>query len=238
MNQFDFKTQLGMSFGTAVDVQQVLAELPGALGVEKAARSDDKNGTDYWIRHVRGTPISVDTKVRSKDPLQAYGKDDLALETWSAVDQKIGWTLDETKRTDYILWWFTPTGRWVLVPFLQLCAAFKKRRDVWAEHRYRVERQWTMSNGRRAGWQSECVFVPRREIWAAIYKDFSGAPSTDPLHEFRAAAPINSNLLNGLPRTSQTCDVCGNSNMIILTTEDSVGVRQMCPRCWKEQRAA
>lgn len=176
MNSFGFKTQLAMSTGTAIgnDVEKLLLEkIPGSVRVVKADTKDDRTGTDYWIEHVRGAPISVDTKVRNDDPVQKYGEDDLALETLSVVEQqKIGWTLDETKRTDYILWWFIPTRRWVLVPFLQLQAAFRKRLAEW-RGMYRSARQRTTEPG-RIGWHSECLFVPREAVWAAIYEDFGG----------------------------------------------------------------
>jgi hypothetical protein len=41
--------------------------------------------------------------------------------------------------------------------------------EVWATFR-KVRRQYTKDRG----YHSECVFVPRREIWSEIYRRFSG----------------------------------------------------------------
>lgn len=176
MNEFDFQSQLVMSTGVAAreDITQILLEhIPGAIAMIKANTRDDKSGTDYWIEHKRGTPISVDTKIRNEDPVETRGKDDLALETWSVVNEKIGWTLDEKKRTDFILWWF-PTRRWVLVPFPQLQAVFRQFQSMWTR-KYFTCRQRTIANGNR-GWQSECVFVPREVVLDAIKLRYGGAP--------------------------------------------------------------
>lgn len=186
--EFDFKAQLGMSQGSAIgaDIEAILLDLvPGSTKIVKASNADDRSGTDYWCEHVRGTPVSVDTKIRKRD----HGKDDLALETWSVVGKKIGWTLDEAKRTDYILWWWEDTRRFAFVPFLLLCHAFKKFKPEW-EIRYRLATQPTVGTGGRRGWLSECMFVPRREVWAAMFKEAAG--SRDPLYEYRTAveAPL------------------------------------------------
>lgn len=177
MNEFGFREQLAMSHGeeSSGDVCDVLTtKIPGAIKVSKANERDDRSGTDYWIEHVRGAPISVDCKVRTTDPIQKYRKDDLFLETWSVVEAKRpGWTLDESKRTDYILWWFTPTKRWVLIPFHQLCYSFRKRVGEWTA-RFPVKTQRTNDRGRV--WHSEAVVVPRQEIFDAINEDFSGNP--------------------------------------------------------------
>ena len=169
---YSFQDQLGLSHGIAGDrtVEAILlAHIPNAVSVEVSAVSDDKQGTDYWVYRNNAKPLSVDLKARNDDPMVSFGKDDLALETWSVKGRKIGWTLDASRGTDYILWLFRPTKRWALVPFPMLCAVFTEHRDEWVA-RYSSPTQ--SSNNR--SWESECVFVPRREIWAAIYRHFGG----------------------------------------------------------------
>jgi hypothetical protein len=70
------------------------------------------------------------------------------------------------------LWLWKDTGRWCMIPFPMLCTVFRENVDNWKQ-RYKVARQYTP----RAcgGYHSECVFVDRCEVWAAIYKRFSGA---------------------------------------------------------------
>ena len=119
--------------------------------------------------------LSVDTKVRKSDWAATHpDEDDLALESWSVVESRvIGWTRNEKKRTDYVLWFWKDTGRWCLLPFRFLCKVFQDNWEVWRDE-HRTEKQFTPARNGRAAYHSECVFVPRKEIWAEMYKHFSG----------------------------------------------------------------
>lgn len=55
------------------------------------------------------------------------------------------------------------------MPFPMLCSVMRDCWEVWATFR-KVRRQYTKDRG----YHSECVFVPRREIWSEIYRRFSG----------------------------------------------------------------
>lgn len=174
MSEYRFDERLKMSCGHAQssDVAAILmAEIPGALAVTKANGDNDRNGTDWWIEHCSGRHLSVDAKVREED-YAPRGKDDLAIETWSNVERGvIGWTRNETKRTDYVLWLWIDTKRWCLVPFAMLCRVTKELWSVWLSQ-HQTARQYTPTT--HGGYHSECVFVPRRTVWAEIYKRFSG----------------------------------------------------------------
>lgn len=160
----------GITQGASVEAV-ILANLPGACQVAKAHRSNDRNGTDWWVETQGGIWLSVDAKVREED-WAPKGKDDLALETWSVVEKNVvGWTRDRRKRTDYILWLWTDTGRWCLVPFPMLCKVFEDNWEHWRTS-FKTAKQHTPRFG--GGYHSECVFVPRRELWASIYKTFGG----------------------------------------------------------------
>jgi hypothetical protein len=160
-------------FADINEITQVLLEnFPNAINVEKARIAADLAGTDYWVHRLNLRPLSVDMKARAFDPIQEYGEDDLALETWSVIEEeKVGWTRDPNKQTDYVLWYFGGSHRWVLVPFPLLCAVFSQKWNEWAL-RYRTARQCSGS------WHSECVFVPRKEVWDAIYQRFGGQVTT------------------------------------------------------------
>jgi hypothetical protein len=127
--------------------------IPGCYEIQKATEDSDRAGTDYWALRRNLPPLSVDVKVRGTDWAER-GEDDLALETWSVIGKKPGWTRDENKRTDYVLWYWADTSRFVLVSFPALCRVFRK---YWQEWRatYKVALQDS------GAWQSECVFVPR-----------------------------------------------------------------------------
>lgn len=119
----------------------------------RADEQADKSGTDYWALRRNLPPLSVDVKVRDED-FAPRGHDDLALETWSVIGQKPGWTRDQNKRTDFVLWFWRDTHRFFLVSFPPLCRVFDKYWREWAK-KYKVANQ---SSG---DWESQCVFVPR-----------------------------------------------------------------------------
>ena len=173
IKDYQFQEELRWSFGTApAAIESILLEnIPGAVSVGKSSGGEDRQGIDYWVYRRYTHPISVDLKQRRDDPLTfATPKDDLALETWSVKERNIGgWTLDEKKRTDYILWHFAPTGRWVLIPFPMLCAVFQQNQAEWAQQ-YQTATQST-DNGR---YHSECIFVPRNTVWRALYERYGG----------------------------------------------------------------
>jgi hypothetical protein len=180
----DFGDRMRFSDGVAAktDVRLILLEnIPACVEVVRAGEADDKNGTDYWAKRILPLrSLSVDLKCRSGDPMVDWRdmklgnpRDDLALETWSVLPEngrpgKLGWTRDHTKATDYILWLFPTTGRWVLIPFHMLCSIFAVRWEEWRE-RFAPPKQ-QQSNG----WKSECVYVPRRELWVELYRRFGG----------------------------------------------------------------
>ena len=155
---YDFGERLLWSQGYLHDgIAKILkARIPGCYDVQKADELSDRNGTDYWALRHGLTSLSVDVKVREKDFAQ-YGQDDLALETWSVVESRPGWTRDQEKQTDYILWFWQDTGRFCIVSFPALCCTFQRYWRDWATE-YKTARQ---SSGT---WLSECVFVPRQVV--------------------------------------------------------------------------
>ena len=174
LKHYDFDERRRWSEGFCLEGVEpiLLARIPGAATVRKAEKQDDRNGTDYWVDRDGGLPaLSVDLKARDVDFLKTKGHDDLALETWSVCDTKVGWTRDTSKRTDYVLWYWRDTGRFALVPFPPLCQAFSAHWREWRET-YFYDRQTS------GGWQSECVFVPRTVVFGALL-DWMTAPLSE-----------------------------------------------------------
>ncbi len=173
IKDYSFQNKLIIATGIAAntEVGDILREnLPDVESIEKAQFQDDKMGVDYWVYRKALPPLGIDCKIRDIDPIQSENKDDLALETWSIVGRKIGWTADPQKRCDFILWFFRPTKRWVLLPFPMLQVVFIANKDRWYKE-YKHSRQST----NKGQWQSECIFVSRIAIWRAIYERFGGA---------------------------------------------------------------
>lgn len=167
---FDFHQNLVISTGTSANLvigEILLSTIPGSTRIIQANQQNDRNGIDWWVE-MPGYWLGVDCKVRDIDPIKLYDKDDLALETWSVIEKKvIGWTLDDTKKTDYVFWIWKDTGRWCLAPFMLLRKAFQVHRNDWVV-RFRVAKQRTKGNG-RSEYHSECVFVPRKAVWRAMF---------------------------------------------------------------------
>jgi hypothetical protein len=187
--EYGFDEQLAMSEGVAATcnvVDVLLANIPGSLGVCKAHETNDRTGTDWWIEMNTGRHLSVDAKVRSQDwSAKTNGaQDDLALEVWSVKGRKcadgsrdntrvVGWTRDDKKRTDYVLWLWTDTRRFCLIPFPMLCAVFTDKCDQWYKKNKHSEQFTPPRHHGQHGYWSECVFVPRRDVWAEIYLRYS-----------------------------------------------------------------
>jgi hypothetical protein len=174
--EYDFGEQMAMSEGVAAvaDVRSILLDqIPGAVSVQRAATANDKQGIDWWVELNTARHLAVDAKVRKDDWAATHpNEDDLALESWSVVEKQVpGWTRDATKKCDYVLWLWQDTGRFCLVPFPMLCKVFSSRWGLWRTE-YKTRQQFTPRSG--GGYHSECVFVPRREVWAQIYRQYGG----------------------------------------------------------------
>jgi hypothetical protein len=170
---YEFDERLRLSGESAVDAAVttiIRTSLPGVTHVERAGEFSDRNGTDYWARREYQPGLSVDLKLRTED-WSLRGRDDVALETWSVVGQKTGWSRDETKQTDWVLWYWQDTRRYLLFPFPALCSVFTRNAADWLA-RYKHAPQ---SSG---SWESECVFVPRRELMVAYSGWMNGRLST------------------------------------------------------------
>jgi len=151
----------------------LMHRIPTVKGIEIADTSDDKNGTDYWAVREWLEDLSIDVKFRNDDPLEKYRSDDLAIETWSVCKRnpdnwddiyqyvKPGWCRDETKRTDYAMWFFKPTRRFFLTPFPALCHIVSMYWEEWRK-KYRIWIQDTTAKTTgRYLWSSEHIYVPR-----------------------------------------------------------------------------
>lgn len=174
---FFFQDQLKWSEGAISEKEDIpaylLRKIPLAVKVERANRSDDRKGIDYWVTLQSGRIVGVDVKVRAED-WAPKGHDDVALETWSVYEkQVIGWTRDPSKQTDYILFLWKDTGRCMLLSFPELCSIFIEQWEAWRKkYKPYVQKSENFSQ-----WHSECVFVPRVQIWKKLYAAFGGVPS-------------------------------------------------------------
>jgi len=183
---YDFEEQLAFSKGKrqktdTATIQQMIA---GCVSVEIAPTEMDRAGIDYIAILRGGAQIFIDAKARDAGCSQ-YWKDgpELALEDWSVIPEngrrgKVGWTLDEGKQTNLVLFTFDlqDTEQCFLLSFQLLRVAFRHNYRQWREQ-YKNDTQ--CSNG----WRSHCIFVPASAVFDAIQLASTGvigAPTSNP----------------------------------------------------------
>jgi hypothetical protein len=172
-NVYSFNQKLVASKGIveSCDVHEILLlRLPGCVDANQTDSDVDRTGVDWLATLSSGRTVGVDVKIREKDCMK-FGNDDVALETWSVVGLQVGWTRDESKVCEWVLWVWKDTGRFFLVPFLPLCSVFSKNWHEWRDT-YKPRTQKTTRKHR--SWQSECVFVPRKVVVDAISNWYGG----------------------------------------------------------------
>lgn len=155
----------------------IMNVLDGCQSVERASIEQDKTGVDYWATLRGNARVAIDLKVREVGCSQYWRKStdqpwisepELALETWSVLPYgkslgRVGWTLDESKATDYTLHLFDPSDSTTvfLLPFQLLRTAFRRNVSDWKQT-YKLAAQ------NSGAWWSECVFVPADVVIQAI----------------------------------------------------------------------
>ena len=178
---YDFHERLNFSKGVRQenDIDTLLAWRGlGAKTVRKTDIDEDRKGIDYVIVLDGGAEVSVDAKARQKGCAKYWqGVPELALEIWSVCPldwcefqyakgrgtPKTGWTLDQSKSVDLILFTFDPAdSRDVfLLPFQLLRTAFRQHLGDWLST-YPTPIQTS------GAWQSQCCFVPVDVVQSAI----------------------------------------------------------------------
>lgn len=155
--------------------EATLKELfPKSVSVEKTGVELDRAGVDYVVTLRRGARLSVDAKARDVGCQRWWRSGpEVALEVWSVKPggkyqtprsrAKAGWTLDESKNVDLILFTFHPDDHEFAYarPLPLLREAFRRNLSDWSAA-YKTDVQ---DSGR---WESECVFVPLRVVDEAI----------------------------------------------------------------------
>lgn len=145
-------------------VVEILVRDLGASRVERAGRVDDLRGVDYWAYLSTGRPQGVDLKARRRE----WG--DLYLELVSRDDDEApGWTVDQKKITDYVLFLWPQT--YLLLPFPQLRATVRRNE---AAYRERYGTSWASSEGRSGRrWRTENLALPA----GLVFRDMFGCPA-------------------------------------------------------------
>lgn len=181
---YDFNERLEFSKGARQDSDcaTIHALLSGCESVSIASTELDRIGVDYIATLRRGAKVFVDAKTREPGCSKWWrgGEPELAIEIWSVCPggkysvprsrSKPGWTVDEGKVTDMVLYVFDPQDSTTayLMPFQSLRMAAREHLPEW-QRRFKVDVQ---DNGT---WQSKAVFVPASVVIDAVTKTFTGA---------------------------------------------------------------
>lgn len=90
---------------------------PDAEHIYRAGSEDDKRGADYYST-VGDKRTNYDFKFRSIDPIDAYNSNDILVEIYSSTTSHTpGWTVAPDKITDYVVYYFEPTGRYLVYDY-------------------------------------------------------------------------------------------------------------------------
>jgi len=168
-----YKISMGKRGQSDIDT---IKSILSCSNVQKTNTDIDLQGVDYIATLRNGAKINIDAKTRTKG-CSRYWKNnmpELALEKWSIVNKKTGWTLSESSPVDYILFTFYDVKECYLLPFQLLRVAFRRNIKSWYKS-YKVDIQKSTSGGN--SWQSECVFVPVNVVIDEINKLMIQSPS-------------------------------------------------------------
>lgn len=167
---YDFDERLGFSKARRqdTDIETLQAMFPTCLSVTKTGEAEDRAGTDYVIVLRRGAKLKVDAKARDEGCSYYWrAGPEIALEIWSVKPDeqhdlrhsKTGWTLDESKEIDLILFTFDRADHEFAYvrPLPLLRETFRRNFGDWRQQ-YKSKTQKTVRGTR--SWQSECIYVP------------------------------------------------------------------------------
>ena len=194
----DFQKDLEFAQNFPFDVKVLEHIFPGSIITKATPTGKNDGGIDLKTCFPCGKIRFIDLKTRrDKDrckrmPLMMA---DVVIEVVSVMKNgrviKWGWTIDETKQTDYILWTYEETARWHLAPFDLLRRAALLNMRHWLAHfgwkpsgeYWKLWEPIAIRNGlpRKApsiqpnkGYDSACIFVPSGVIHACIAESQSG----------------------------------------------------------------
>ena len=171
MGFYDFNEMLMFSQGSKLDsdIDTIKKILLGTTYVEKSSTDLDKMGVDFIATLRGGAQVFIDVKTR-QDGCSKYwnGEPEVAIEKWSAIPNKlskgkVGWTLDEKKLCDMIMYTFPKNdcNKVFLLGFQTLRIATRLNIESWYG-KYKVGVQ------NSGNWKSEAVFVPISVVFKAM----------------------------------------------------------------------
>lgn len=172
MNGWKEKLEYSLGQQQDFDFQLLKQHIPRCVSIRKTDTEQDKSGVDYVATLANGAEIFIDAKTRMAGSSKFWKNNEaeLALEVWSVVNKKVGWTLNTASNVDYILYTFDKSdwNKYYFLPFQLLRKAFYEKGAAWKE-KYKQREQWS------DGWKSAAIFVPASVVLNAIQETMTGA---------------------------------------------------------------
>ncbi len=166
----DFNKDLARSQRPEVDVLVRLAikkQFPEVLAIHPAHSKNDKLGIDYWLEFENGVNETLDVKVREEDYTLRGDDRTACLELIANTNSgKPGWTVDPSKRTNWVMFFYVETKKAFTYHARELRSAVIAGLEGLKE-------KGKAGHTRTGGYLSEYLFVSHRELGAAIYRNGS-----------------------------------------------------------------
>lgn len=175
---YNFDERLAFSKGRVQESDEATLRgmFPESVSVEKTSADLDRAGVDYIVTLRRGGIVRVDAKTRSRGCRRWWqdGQPEVPMEIYSVRPggkynihpqaAKVGWTLDESKDVDLILFTFHPSDH-----EYAYARSFPLLRETFRRYfyRWRIYKHDIQDSER---WESECRFVPLDVVDAAMYE--------------------------------------------------------------------
>lgn len=179
---YGFDERLAFSKGAKQksDIQTIMSLFAGCVAVAESTPDLDKIGVDYIATLRGGAEVFIDVKTRSKGCSRYWsGSPEVAIELWSVMpggkyktaSGKAGWTVDESKVTDLVLYTFDEEDCTTayLFPYQHLRIAARGMITQWIAQ-YKVDIQDS------GGWESQAVFVPVDKVIESIQFKYDLTP--------------------------------------------------------------
>lgn len=170
VGSFGFREQ--MAFGQSIERDprvhaKLLAFVPNsAAPVRPATLAEQRRGVDLWVDRSDGGPVSFDIKAASFDPIKRLHMDNVCIEIASRVVEdptrpgvmvveKLGWTVDPTKCTDYTVyvWLLDDGGLRIWIADARILRRTAERMQVPWKHYFKEIKN--------SGYSTWCLYPPR-----------------------------------------------------------------------------
>jgi hypothetical protein len=166
----DFHNDLAASQTPEVDaaiVSAIRSQYPDARNIMKSCTENDKAGADWWIEFTNNKVLSLDAKIRTKDYTTTTESRIACIEiVANTTTGKIGWSIDPSKITDLVMFYYIDTKKAYFYTARELRNAIIANWDRLKAH---GKPDTTTTKSGDGFYKSEVLFVSHAELWRCMY---------------------------------------------------------------------